>query len=282
MRRPAAAKPLSGTSFPGASHADPGQAAAGGRKVRDSAKKTPLANSYVFGYNSEDAHELGSLRDPTNVPMIHAPANHARTVTAHLAGCLNAGHAKPKFAVCGSVALHLHGVPVSRPVGDIDIVALDPIGSAAGLRRLLVDVGCAELASQRTFAKLIREGCVSFVLDGLTCEILSQHDRAAAAPPTQAEAARNVIAFTRENLRLIDGVPVLDIDAIVVWQALFDRTKDHAAIAELVAHQAPDGKPVIRDRDKVLDLVIANKSKHADVVKLLQQTLWHPWHSTYR
>ena len=83
--------------------------------------------------------------------MMHAPANHALEVTAYLAGRLNACHAKPKFAVCGSVALYLHGVPVSRPFGDIDIAAVDPIGSAAGLHRLLVAAGCKELAGQRDF-----------------------------------------------------------------------------------------------------------------------------------
>lgn len=214
--------------------------------------------------------------------MVHAPTSHVRKVTAYLAGRLNAGHAKPKFAVCGSMALYLHGVPVSRPVGDIDIAAVDPVGSAAGLRRLLVTAGCKELASQRKFPTLVREGRVPFKLDGLAFELLSQHERAAVALPTQAEAARDVMACTRENVRFIDGVPVLDIDAIVVWQALFDRTKDRAAIAQLVAYQTPDGKPVIRNRDRVLDLVVANKSKHADIVAFLQHTLWDPWHCSYR
>ena len=156
------------------------------------------------------------------------------------------------------------------------------ISSGAGLRRALAEAGCEKLEPLKKFPGLIREGRVPFVLHGLTFELLCQHTRAAAALPPQAEAARNVMKFTRESVCIIDGVPVLDIDAIVVWQALFDRPKDRATIEEVVKHKRVNGKPAIQDRDNVLDLVIANKSKHHDVVTFLQHTLWNPWHGSYR
>jgi len=214
--------------------------------------------------------------------MVAAQVSHARDVAFDLLRRLHGGHGKTRFALCGSAAFAVHGIPVTRPLGDVDIAAVEPVSSGAGLRRVLAEAGCEKLEPLKKFPGLIREGRVPFVLDGLTFELLCQHTRAAAALPPQAEAARNVMKFTRESVCIIDGVPVLDIDAIVVWQALFDRPKDRATIEEVVQHKRIDGKPAIQDRDNVLDLVIANKSKHHDVVKFLQHTLWNPWHGSYR
>ena len=214
--------------------------------------------------------------------MVTALVSHARDATFNLLRRLHGSHGKTRFALCGSAAVAVHGIPVMRPLGDVDIAAVEPIPSGASLRRALLEAGCEKLAPLKKFPGLIREGRVPFVLDGLTFELLCQHTRAAAALPPQAEAAKNVMKFTRESVRIIDGVPVLDIDAIVVWQALFDRPKDRMTIEELVKHKRFDGKPAIQDRDKVLDLVIANKSKHDDSVKFLQHMLWNPWHGCYR
>jgi len=213
--------------------------------------------------------------------MIHTSANRARRVTAKLARCLNAGQAKPKFAVGGSMALQFHGVPVTRPVGDIDLVAVEAVKSAAALRRALLAAGCKDFGSSRDFTQKIRNGRVPFVFEDLQFDLLHQHDCATEAIPLQAEAAAQVMSFTHQNISHIEGIAVLDIDAIVLWQALFNRPKDRANIAELINQRTPDGQPAIRNRDRILELVIAARSEYGPEAKFLKDALWKPWYPAY-
>ena len=213
--------------------------------------------------------------------MIDAPANHTRRITAKLTDHLNAGHAKPKFAVGGSAALDFHGVPVTRPVGDVDLVAVEAVKSPAALHRALLEAGCKELGSSRDFSRKIRNGRVPFVYDGLEFDLLHQHACTAKAIPLQAEAAAQVMSFTHQNISHVDGIAVLDIDAIVLWQALFNRPKDRAHITALINLRTPDGQPAIRNRGRILELVIAARSEYGPEAKFLKEALWKPWFPTY-
>ena len=117
--------------------------------------------------------------------------------------------------------------------------------------------------------------------DGLEFDLLHQHACTAKAIPLQAEAAAQVMSFTRQNIAYIEGIAVLNIDAIVLWQALFNRPKDRESIAELITQRTPDGQPAIRNRDRILELVIAARSEYGPEAKCLKDALWKPWYPAY-
>lgn len=210
--------------------------------------------------------------------MVDFPGRHAREVAFELVRRLNDGTGKPAFAVSGALAFAEHGLPLPRPLGDVDIAAIEPVKSPTRLREALVDAGCEDLPSSRAFPAAVRQGRVPFVKNGIDCEILSQHHRAAKANPLQAPAARNLLARSRENLLVVDGVPVLDVDIVVVWKAILNRHKDRIDIGELVMKTRSDGTPAIRNRENVLNLVVDNQGKQSPAVEFLHRVMWAPWH----
>ena len=210
--------------------------------------------------------------------MVTFPSSRTRDEAFDLVRRLNEAGAKPRFALSGGVAFAAHGIQLPRPPGDVDIAALEPVQSATRLRQLLVEAGCEHLASKRDFPELLQKGCVPFVRNGIAFEILSQHERAAAAPPLQAVAAQLLLDRSRENLRTIEGVPVLDVDVIVAWKAILNREKDRDDIRVLVTQTRSGGAPAITNPDEVRQLVVANLGAHAEPVKFLEKALWTPWY----
>lgn len=210
--------------------------------------------------------------------MVSFPSIQARKEAFDLIRWLNEAGGKPAFALSGGVAFAAHGIQLPRPLGDIDIAALEPVQSAPHLRQLLLEAGCENLASKREFPKRLCAGCVSFMRNGMAFEILSQHARAATAPPLQADAARHLLERSRQNLCTINGVPVLDVDVIVAWKAILNRDKDRDDIRSLVTKTRSDGTPAIGDRDEVRRLVVANLGSHSKAVEFLDEALWPPWY----
>ena len=210
--------------------------------------------------------------------MVNFPGSRARDVAFDLIRWLNQASGRSLFALSGGLAFDVHGIRLARPLGDIDIAAIERVHSGAWLRQMLAEAGCENLPPARSFAEALRKGCVKFVKDTIDFEILDQHQRAAKASPQQAAAARDLLARCRENLWIINDTPVLDIDAIVAWKAILDRDKDRADIRELATKTRPDGSPAIQNREAVMKLVIDNRGKHAPATEFLDRVMWDQWY----
>ena len=66
--------------------------------------------------------------------MVTFLSSRARQEAFDLVRRLNAAGGKLAFALSGGVAFAAHGIQLSRPPGDVDIAALEPVPSAARLR----------------------------------------------------------------------------------------------------------------------------------------------------
>jgi hypothetical protein len=192
---------------------------------------------------------------------------------------LNPTKGSPCFAVGGSVALRLHGVRLGRSCKDLDIISLSPNTTARSLRRSLANAGCV-VPQESKFKHLFQSGHVPFNFQGIECEILSQHGRAK-NHPVQVNTASRLLHWMEKNVSPIVGLPVLDLDVIVVWMTLFGREKDQTTIQALVEQTTFDGKPFIRNRDRILEYVIEDRGMHSKEAKFLQETLWPRWFASY-
>jgi hypothetical protein len=210
--------------------------------------------------------------------MVNSNGGKVRAVISNLLRKLNGTQGKPRFAVGGSVALQLHGVRLDRPCKDLDIIPLSPIPSAAGLRRLLLEAGCQVQSSEREFPRLLRMGRVPFIFKDIECEILNQHNRVKTCP-LQGDTPSKLLNWMSEKIHTLSDSPVLDLDVVVVWMALFGRDKDWTTIQALAGQAGRDDKPYIRDRDRIMQYVIDDRGSLSREVAFLRQVLWPRWYA---